>query len=96
MRIRWEEEALSDLIELRNFITQENPAAAQVVAKKIIEKTNLLSHQPFMGGAGRIFGTRELVITSTPYTVTYHPTAELITILHVFHQTKKWPRRQQE
>ncbi len=91
MQIRWEQDALSDLAALRNYIADDNPTAARKIAQRIIEIVNLPTDQPLLGGPGRIHNTRELVIANTPYTVVYHATADIVTILRVFHQARKWP-----
>lgn len=91
MQIRWQEDALADLAALRAYIEEDNPAAAQKVARRIIDAVSLLPDHPLMGGPGKIHNTRELVVTNTPYTVVYHATSEWITILRVFHQARKWP-----
>ncbi len=91
MRIRWEEDALSDLVSLRDYIAEDNPTAARRIAQRILERVNLLVAQPLLGGPGRIHKTRELVITNTPYTIIYHANADTVTILRVFHQARKWP-----
>ncbi len=91
MRVRWEEDALSDLVALRKYIAQDNPAAAHKVAERILTCVDLLATHPLAGEPGRIHNTREMVVSKTPYTIIYHATAELITILRVFHQARKWP-----
>lgn len=91
MQIRWEEVALSDLVNIREYIAAENPTAAGKVARRIIDKINLLIEQPLLGSSGRLHNTRELVITNTPYTIIYHASADMITILRVFHQARQWP-----
>ena len=93
MQIRWEEDALADLAALREYIEQDNSTAAQKVAQRILECVNLLADQPFLGEPGRIHKTRELVISNTPYNIIYHATADIITILRVFHQARKWPEK---
>ena len=90
MQIRWEADAISDLIELRKFIEQENPEAANRVASKIVQFVDTLLEHPLLGKAGRIHKTRELVVSGTPYTVIYLAEAELVTILRVFHQSRSW------
>ena len=40
---------------------------------------------------GRVAGTRELVITGTPYVAAYAVTAETIRILRVLHGAQRWP-----
>ena len=91
MQIRWAEEALLDLSELHGFIEQDNPTAANRVAAKILDSANLLLDHPLVGKAGRIHTTRELLVSGTPYTLVYHLEAELVSILHVFHQARVWP-----
>ncbi|MBH8572974.1 hypothetical protein I8752_08065 [Nostocaceae cyanobacterium CENA369] len=39
---------------------------------------------------GRIAGTRELVITRTPFIVAYRVRADQIEILAVIHATRRW------
>ena len=90
MQIRWAEEALLDLSELHQFIERDNPVAASRVAAKIIAGANLLSEHPLVGRPGRIHTTRELLVSGTPYTLIYHLDAEVVSILHVFHQARVW------
>lgn len=93
MQIRWEENALADLTAIREYIEQDNPIAAQKIAQRILRFVNHLVDQPLLGQPGKIFKTRELVISNTPYTIIYHATADMITILRIFHQARKWPER---
>ena len=92
MRVRWEADALLDLSSLREYIQRDNPAAARKTGQRIIECIDLLREQPFLGAPGRIHKTRELVVSKTPYTVIYHITEEVISILRIFHQAQKWPK----
>ncbi len=90
MQIKWEEDAISDLINLRNHIQQENPTAAEKIAHKILNSIDTLIEHPLLGKAGRIHKTRELVITASKYSIIYKAEAENITILRVFHQSQLW------
>lgn len=92
MQIRWEEDAVADLVELRTYITKNSPEAANRVATKIITTTNLLIEHPLLGKAGRIHPTRELVISGTPYTLIYLPESDIISILRIFHQSRSWDK----
>jgi toxin ParE1/3/4 len=67
MRIRWFRDAILDLIELRQYIGDDNPHAAQEVAGQIIHDVEHLRDHPAMGRPGRVEGTRELVISRFPY-----------------------------
>ena len=90
MQIRWEEGAINDLINLRDYTQKDNPAAAQKVAKKILSTVDLLLDHPLLGKAGRIHKTREIVIAGTPYTVVYIAEFEAVTLLRIFHQRQSW------
>ena len=91
MKIRWLEDSIEDLTALRQYIAQENPAAARRVAKKIIRSVNLLLDQPGIGRAGRVPNSRELVVTGTPFLVPYRIKNNTIEILRVMHSAMRWP-----
>lgn len=90
MQVRWEEDAISDLLEVRDYIAKENPAAAQKTAEKIVEATSILAEHPLIGKAGRLHATREYVIKGTPYTLVYLAESECMTLLRIFHQSRSW------
>ena len=46
---------------------------------------------PRKGHAGRVSGTRELVVTGTPYIVAYRLEATAIQILSILHDARRWP-----
>ena len=91
MKIRWLEDSIQDLIALRQYIEQENPAAAKRVAKTIIQSVNLLLDQPGIGRAGRVPNSRELVVTGTPFLVPYRIENNTIEILRLLHSARQWP-----
>lgn len=91
MRLRWTPLALQDLAALRNYIRHDNPAAAERVAKRILEAVDLLREQPGIGRPGRIIGTKELVVTGTPYIIPYRVRFDVIELLRVYHAAQKWP-----
>lgn len=93
MRLRWSRAALADLVELRAYIAQDRPEAASRVAKRILDAVNHLEQFPNMGRPGRVAGTRELVVSHTPYLVPYRIREEVIELLRVLHGARKWPER---
>ncbi|WP_442966259.1 MULTISPECIES: type II toxin-antitoxin system RelE/ParE family toxin [unclassified Rhizobium] len=71
---------------------ERNPRAAARVVNDIHSKTEkLLSANPFIGRAGEIRGTRELVIPATPYIVAYRVRDDHIEVLFVQHGAREWP-----
>lgn len=90
MRIRWLEETIYDLQALRQYIEQENPLAANHIAKRIVKAVESLVLHPEIGRAGRVPNTRELVISGTPYIVPYQVTEQGLEILRILHGAMQW------
>ena len=89
MPIKWLDEAINDLINIRRFIARDKPGAARKMAEKIKIETRILLDYPGAGRSGRVEGTRELVITGTPYYVPYRVKKQSIEILRVLHGAMK-------
>ncbi len=91
MRILWHPLASTDLAELITYISSDNPKAAYRMHDEIRRQIGILSTHPEAGRVGRISGTRELVITGTPYIAAPRVSDEVITILRL-HGARRWPR----
>lgn len=92
MKIIWAESARQDLRTIEAYILEDNPIAAYDTIINIINKVEtLLSANPAIGRAGRVMGTRELVINRTPYIVLYGVSDNNINVLRVIHEARKWP-----
>jgi toxin ParE1/3/4 len=83
--------ALANLDAEAAFIARDSPAAAHVV-ESIAKTVELLAQHPALGCAGRVEGTRELVVPDTPYLVPYRVRGHAVEILRVFHSARKWPK----
>ena len=51
-----------------------------------------LAEQPEMGRPGRVHGTRELVVSDTPFVVPYRVVGSEIEILRVLPGARDWPK----
>ncbi|AEH88999.1 type II toxin-antitoxin system RelE/ParE family toxin [Mesorhizobium opportunistum] len=92
MRIVWTHHYLIELASIGDYIGQHNPRAAARIVNDIHSKTTrLLSANPFIGRIGEIKGTRELVISGTPYIVAYRVKDTQIEVLFVQHGAREWP-----
>jgi len=92
MKIAWSPEAIEDLVSLRAYIAEDNPAAARRTVQHLVESIEqLLPDNPRIGRAGRVPGTRELVIPRSPYIVPYRLQRTTIQILRVYHAARRWP-----
>jgi len=69
MEIIWRRAALNDLDAIREFIAQDNPDAATRVYVAIEGAVGRLADYPYLGRAGRVEGTRELILGNLPYIV---------------------------
>ncbi len=93
MRVEWHPLARADLAELITYIAKEDPAAAYRIHDDIRNQTATLAIYPEIGRAGRVRGTRELVVSGTPYVVAYRFMGDRVTVLRVLHGARLWPRR---
>jgi len=59
----------------------------------VIRAVEQLSDFPEIGRPGRVAGTRELVIQSTPYIVAYRLRGRSVRILALLHGARRWPTR---
>jgi toxin ParE1/3/4 len=93
VRVRWLKAALANLDAEAEYIAEDNPAAAGRVVQRIFRAVNLLKENPAMGRAGRVAGTRELVVADTPYIIPYRVRGDVVEILRMFHAARKWPKK---
>jgi addiction module RelE/StbE family toxin len=91
MYLVWSVYALEDRIAIFDYIESDNPIAAVRVDTRIENEVERLIEFPEMGRPGRIVGTRELVITRTPYIVAYTFAHDSVTILRILHGAQQWP-----
>jgi toxin ParE1/3/4 len=91
MRVLWTIPALRDLDQIQDFIAHDSPIAAHKLATDLMRRTDkLLAANPKAGRTGRAQGTRELVISGTPYIVVYR-VRDLVEVVAVVHGAREWP-----
>jgi toxin ParE1/3/4 len=93
VRVRWLKRALKNLDDEAEYIARDNPQAAARIVERIATSVDRLATHPASGRPGRVPGTRELVISATPYIVPYRVRDETVEILRVFHAARKWPEK---
>jgi toxin ParE1/3/4 len=79
------------LPSIYRYVAADNPKAAARVVQRIQAAVRLLAEMPHRGRSGRWPGTRELVISRSPYIVPYRVQGDVIEILRVFHGARRWP-----
>lgn len=88
--LKWLRRADRDLVQIEEYISEDNPAAAIEMVLTIIEAVERLELFPGIGRVGRVLGTKELIISGTPYIVPYRIKGTTIEILRVYHSSRKW------
>lgn len=91
MKVAWLPRALADRDAQLDYIAHDSPKAAIAQGDRIESQIETLSAYPEMGRVGRVAGTRELVVSRTPFIVVYRVQAERIEILRVLHGAQMWP-----
>ena len=93
MRVSWLRKALRNLDDEATYIAADDPAAARLVVKRVLDAVAMLAQQPGLGRPGRVPGTRELIVAKTRYIVPYRVRGESVQILRVFHTSRRLPDR---
>ncbi len=91
LRLEWTPRARRARTDAIDYIAQDNPTAALGQLDEIERQTDMLIEHPEIGRAGRVKGTRELVVGRTPFIVVYRIKGEVIQVLHLLHGAQQWP-----
>ena len=79
-----------DLIEIIDYIAQENPQAAEKMKRLLDDTAERLGEMPYINRRGRVAGTREK-IAHRNYIIVYRITSDKIEILNIVHSRKNYP-----
>lgn len=90
-RLEYSERYFRRLDDIRERITEDNPAAASRIIERIRTAVERLAEFPAIGRPGRVTDTRELIISGTPYIVPYRVSGEIAQIITVLHSAQRWP-----
>jgi addiction module RelE/StbE family toxin len=88
--VEWTRWARADLLAIVDYISDDNPDAAQSLKDDLEAKAARLPEHPELYRAGRVAGTREMVVAAN-YLVVYAVDATSIRILRVLHAAQQWP-----
>ena len=87
----WLRRAIADRDAQLNYIAQDNPRAAIEQGDRIAHKVDQLVQHPAIGRPGRKQGTRELVVSRTPFIVIYRIKGKRIELLRLLHGAQQLP-----
>jgi toxin ParE1/3/4 len=90
MRVRWTTDAADDLERICDYVARDRPEAARRLALDVVHAIEGLRAFPNCGRAGRVQGTRELVLTR-PFLAVYEVRDEEVQVLRILHGARQWP-----
>ena len=91
--IEWTEQATRQLDQAHDYISLSNSEeVAARITMQIVNTVQQLETFPMSGRAGRVRGTRELVVVNTPFIAAYAIQKTNIVILAVYHGAQQWPQ----
>ncbi len=93
MQVRWLRNAVRNLDHAADYIARDDPAAGLRMADRVRAAVDRLRDHPALGKAGRVPGTRELVVPGTPFLVAYRVRRDSVVIVRVLHGAQRWPDR---
>lgn len=86
----WTIEAVTDLLDILDYIAERNVEAADHVNGMIQHTANRLPDHPYIHRPGRVAGTREAVAHPN-YIVVYRVAVEEIEIVAILHARQQYP-----
>ena len=90
--IVYRDDALDDLDNIADYYFDERAFEVAInLPETIRERLKMLSDHPAAGKAGRIAGTREMVLVGTPYLAVYRMANNRVEVLRVLHGAQQWP-----
>lgn len=92
MRLLRGESYAEDLERIAEHIAKDKPGTALAMWDEIEAQVERLRDFPNSGRPGRLKGTRELVVSRTPFIVVYSVAKEHIELIRVLHGAQKWPK----
>ena len=90
MKVIWSTPAEEDLDSIVTYLAAQSVVSALRLQDRLIAAADLASLSA-RGRPGRITGTRERVLSGTPYILVYEVDGGLVSILHVMHGARNWP-----
>ena len=88
MALKWTKTALDAVHEIAEFIAKDNPRRATSFVLELRDAVTKLQVHPGMGRAGRVPGTRELVLHKN-YIAIYRVRGDDVEVLRLHHVARK-------
>ena len=83
MKLRWTPRAVADLEEISDYLVAASPQAWEHLLQRLERLSEAMLDFPLMGKAGLVPGTREFVVSGTPYILVFQVKDEAVVIVSV-------------
>ena len=93
LKVRLAPRAIADLDEIRAYLTERNPRAAERVRHRIEQAITTLSDFPGIGRPTHIAGVCVTTVLRYPYLVYYTTSDRELVIIHIRHAARDLPGR---
>lgn len=84
LKVRLSPRAVAQLATIRDYVSRQNPAVADIIRLRILSVIKRLQSFPEIGHPGCKDGTREIRASGLPFVIVYRVDSHL-TILGIFH-----------
>ena len=91
LRVRISLRASRDINEIKDYLIERDPTAAEKVRQHILRAIDLVSEYPLVGPKTEISDVRVKLVKPFPYRIYYRVTAGFLDILHVRHMARQVP-----
>lgn len=89
VEIVWSPLARARLREIWAYVAMDKPDAAAMLTTRITALVESLRIHPYLGHVGTEPGTRELVVSGTPYSIFYRVRKQRVDIVTIWHGARK-------
>ena len=89
IEVVWLPRAVQNLEEIRAYIAEERPAAAQRVAQKIQQTVAMLQDHPRLGKPSLRDGFRQIQVAGLPFVIPYKISENKLIIARILHNHRR-------
>jgi len=83
MKLRWTPRAVADLEEISDYLVAASPQTWDHLLSRIERLSEMILDFPLMGKAGLVPGTREFVVSGTPWILVFQVKEDAVVIVSV-------------
>jgi len=92
MTVEWTEAATTQVVAIRDYLLSVSSPYAQMIADRIVSKTEMLEHQPYLGPEVPEYGDESLrEVFEHPYRILYRVHSERVQVVAVIHSSRRMP-----